>query len=114
MSYLLNIVISYEFSDKIFLFLKVILAKQNYCQSIKQEDENNNYKSKLKCYTSSNELIFKIIKENIFQMIFTLINLIKYSKSVVSSSHDILKILLSWSLCPANDFIYNVYVVSTI
>lgn len=97
-SHLLNIVISCEFSDIIFFIVKFIEVHLKTCR----------WYEKMSCIVKLINLILIPTDKYISQMISTLVKLLEYSRAVLSSKQNILKILLSWSLYLDDHFIENI------
>lgn len=107
-SYMLNTVMSCEFSDITYFFVKLIDLLFKHCWSM----EKSNLQKLINCFKHINKYLFQSIFEYIHQMILTLVKLVKYAKTIISSKLDILKNLLSWDLHIENVF-ENISVVET-
>lgn len=89
-SYLLNIVMSCEYSDFIHGYIDFVNRSVEKCIALLKQPESTR-----KCYTDMVSISYKLITENLSGMIFVLTWLQKQSKNVLSKKRDVLKIMLS-------------------
>lgn len=101
--HLINIVISCEYSEITYHYIKLIDKCFSPCTMNKVDVKWYNFKKKNKlnrtlekCFEDCNSNLFNNFLEHIPPMIFSLAHFVKFTKNVVFKYHDILRILLSW------------------
>lgn len=100
LSHLTNIVLSCEYSDITYYYIKLIEFSLEPCiLKIKQtplNPPNEKLRKINKCFNVYNPGLLYFIREQITPMILTLAGLVRFTKNVVNKYHDIFRILLSW------------------
>lgn len=98
-SHLLNIVVSCEYNDAIYSFVRIVSARLEECKpkySTKKVYDEGTLTATRNCLKTLRANLFEPMLKTMSTMILTLVGLLQHTKNFFSKKHDVIKILLSW------------------